>query len=64
LIKTLKFGRKTHNDDTKLKKGLKHCGWIMGHGWGSHWKMGRWGQNIAPEMLHVSVGYVLGAQVA
>ncbi len=41
----------------------------MGHGarWGSHggtWKMGKWAQNIAPEMLHVSMGYILGAQVA
>jgi hypothetical protein len=41
----------------------------MGHGagWGSHggtWKMGKWAQNVAHEMLHVSVGYILGAQVA
>jgi hypothetical protein len=31
----------------------------MGHGWGSHggtWKMGAWGQNIAPKTLHVSMG--------
>lgn len=37
----------------------------MGHGWKSHggtWKMGRWGWNIAPKMLHVLVGYVLGAR--
>jgi len=47
---------------------LKKCyGWVMGHGWGSHgekWKMGRWGRNIAPKMLHVSMGYVLRAWVA
>jgi hypothetical protein len=44
-----------------LKKGLKHHGWVMGHGWGSHggtWKMGGWGRNIALETLHVPVGYV------
>jgi hypothetical protein len=23
---------------------------------GGTWKMGRWGQNIGPKMLHVSVG--------
>jgi hypothetical protein len=37
----------------------------MGHEWGSHgetWKMGRWGQNIAPEMLHVLVRYVSKAR--
>jgi hypothetical protein len=37
----------------------------MGHGWGSHggtWKLDGWGRNIAPEMLHVSVGYVSRAQ--
>jgi hypothetical protein len=39
----------------------------MGHAWGSHggtWKMDGWGRNIAPEMLHVSVGYILGARGA
>ncbi len=48
----------------KIAKGLKRHGWVMGHGWGLHggtWKMGGWGQNIALEMLHVSVGNVLGA---
>ncbi len=37
----------------------------MGHGWGSHggtWKFDRWGRNVAPEMLHVLVGYVYRAQ--
>jgi hypothetical protein len=51
-----KFDRKIHDDDVKLKKGLKYHGWVMGHGWGSHggtWKMGGWGRNIAPKMLHV-----------
>jgi hypothetical protein len=27
----------------KIAKGLKHHGWVMGHGWGLHggtWKMG------------------------
>jgi hypothetical protein len=36
-MKMLKFGRKIHDDDVKLKKGLNH------HGWGLHggtWKMG------------------------
>jgi len=35
----------------------------MGHGWGLHggtWKMGAWGPNIAPEMLHVLVGICFG----
>jgi len=30
-----------------LKKGLKHDGWVMGHGWGLHrgiWKMGGWAE--------------------
>jgi len=39
----------------KIEKCLK-C-----HGWGSHkgtWKMGKWGQNIALETLHVLMGYV------
>jgi hypothetical protein len=51
----------------KIKKGLKCHGWVMGHAWGSHggtWKMDGWGQNIALEMLHVSVGYISQAQVA
>jgi hypothetical protein len=26
--------------------------------------MDGWGRNIAPEMLHVSVGYISGAQIA
>ncbi len=33
----------------ELKKGLKHHGWVMGHGWGLHggtWNMGGWDQNI------------------
>ncbi len=48
----------------KVEKSLNHYRWIMGHGWGSHggkWKMGRWGRNITPKMLHISMGYVLGA---
>jgi hypothetical protein len=43
----------------KVEKGLKCHGSIMGHGWGLHmgtWKMGAWGQNIAPKILHVLVG--------
>ncbi len=39
----------------------------MGHGWGLHggtWKMGKWGQSIILEMLHVSMGYVSWAWVA
>jgi len=42
----------------EVEKGLKHHGWVMGHGWGSHgetWKMGTWGRNIALETLHVLV---------
>jgi len=38
----------------------------MGHGWGSHggtWKMGGWGRNIIPKMLHVLVGYVSRAWI-
>jgi hypothetical protein len=31
---------------------------------GGTWKRGGWGWNITPKTLHVSVGYVLGAQVA
>jgi hypothetical protein len=45
-------------ESRKVEKNLKH------HGWGLHggtWKMGGWGRNIALEMLHVSVGNVLGA---
>jgi hypothetical protein len=52
-----KFDKKKHGNDAKLKKGLKHHGWVTGHGWGLHggtWKMGGWGPNIAPKMLHVS----------
>jgi hypothetical protein len=52
-MKTLEFSRKIRNDNAKLKKGLKR------HEWELHertWKMGRWSLNIAPEMLHVSVG--------
>jgi len=33
-MKTLEFDRKIHDDNVKLKKGLKHHGWVMGHGWG------------------------------
>jgi hypothetical protein len=50
-MKTSKFDRKIHGDDAKLKKGLKHHGWVMGYGWGSNggtWKMGGWDRNIAP----------------
>jgi hypothetical protein len=39
----------------------------MGHAWRSHggtWKMDGWGRNIAPETLHVSVGYISGARGA
>jgi hypothetical protein len=52
-----KFDKKKHGNDAKLKKGLKHHGWVTWHGWGLHggtWKMGGWGRNIAPKMLHVS----------
>jgi hypothetical protein len=31
-MKMLEFDKKIHNDDAKLKKGLKHHGWVMGHG--------------------------------
>jgi hypothetical protein len=65
-MKTLKFGKKIHDDDAKLKNGLKHHGWVMWHGWQSHggtWKMGGWGKNIAPETVHVSMRYVLKAWV-
>jgi hypothetical protein len=58
-MKTSKSSRKIHGDDARLKKGLKRHGWVMGHGWRLHggtWKMGRWGRNIATQMLHVSVG--------
>ncbi len=40
----------------KVEKGLKHYGWVMGHGWGLHggtWKMGTWGRHIVLETLHV-----------
>jgi hypothetical protein len=35
----------------------------MGHEWGLHgrtWKMGAWGQNMAPKTLHVLVGIWFG----
>jgi hypothetical protein len=40
-MKRLEFGRKIHNDNTKLKKGLKHhWSWGMdGNHMGEH---GRW----------------------
>jgi hypothetical protein len=66
-MKSLEFSRKIHDDDVKLKKGLKCHGWVMGHGWGLHrrtWKMGGWGRNIAPKTLHVLMGYVSRAPVA
>jgi hypothetical protein len=66
-MKMSKFGKKIHGDNAKLKKGLKHLGWVMGHGWASHggtWKMGGRAQNIALKTLHPLMGYVLGVQVA
>jgi len=39
----------------------------MDGSWGMHggtWKMDEWGQNIAPEMLHVLVGSISRAWVA
>jgi hypothetical protein len=35
--------KKIHDNNVELKKGLKHHGWVMGHGWGLHggtWNMG------------------------
>jgi hypothetical protein len=29
-MKTSKFDKKIHNNDVKLKKGLKHHGWSWG----------------------------------
>jgi hypothetical protein len=56
-MKTSKFGKKNMRRQCKVEKRSK-VSW-MGHGarWGSHggtWKMGKWAQNVAPEMLHVS----------
>jgi hypothetical protein len=53
-MKMSEFGKNIHDDNAKMKKSLKRHGWVMGHGWA---------QNIALKMLHVSVGYVLGALV-
>jgi hypothetical protein len=41
-MKTLEFNRKIHDNDAKLKKGLKRHRWVMGHGWGLHGEHGRW----------------------
>jgi hypothetical protein len=41
-MKTLKFGRKIHNDDTKLKKSLKRLGWVMGLDGDHMGEHGRW----------------------
>jgi hypothetical protein len=49
LMNTSEFDKNIHDNDAKLKKGLKRYGWVIGHGWG---------RNIAPKMLHVSMGYV------
>jgi hypothetical protein len=39
-MKTLEFDKKIHNNDAKLKKGLKHHGWVVdGDCTGEH---GRW----------------------
>jgi hypothetical protein len=51
-MKTSKFNRKIYGDNAKLKKGLNHHGSRLHVG---TWKMGGWGLNIAPEMLHVLV---------
>jgi hypothetical protein len=62
-MKTSKFGKKNTWWQCEVEKNLKHHGWVMGHGWGSHggtWKMGAWGWNIAPETLHVLAGICFG----
>jgi hypothetical protein len=45
-MKMIEFGRKIHDDDAKLKKGLKCHGWVMGHGWGLHGEHGRWADEV------------------
>jgi hypothetical protein len=30
-MKTSEFDKRKHDDNAKLKKGLKHHGWVMGH---------------------------------
>jgi hypothetical protein len=41
-MKTSKFGRKIHDNDAKLKKGLKRHGWVMGLDGDRMGEHGRW----------------------